>query len=1527
MNHKTTPHGTSTDFQRKLSVFGGLNSSIPLLVACLIGLSFIWPDFARADNHTWRGTIDGNWSTPGNWSSGVAPSAGDVLVFPRLTVAPLRYQVTNNYAVGTSFRSVVLQGPGYQLRGNAVLLTSSLLSTNAGKTGTNTVRIDLGLASISVGITNVAGTLEIYGNVGFTLSAATRQALDIVSEDTTRVYGQLSGSSYKQVLKYGPDALELRGTLANTLAGRLTVHEGSVLLCKPTGVAAVAGPLTIGRSGGSAATVRLLLDGQIGDNVSVSINDSGSLDLHGFNDAIGPLTMQGGVINNTSTGTLTLNGDVTASTAVAVVYGNVNLGASPRTFTVADPNPSGADFAIVGNVSGGPAAPGTALRKLGSGEMWLEGDNTFGGEIVVDEGQLTAAYSPSALGSTVGGTTVNNSAFLALVATSVGSEHLTLNSTNPSGALVSWVSPCAFAGDIYLSIPAVIAAHPDLTLGGVISGPGGFTKIGAGTLVLAGSTANTYLGNTFVNEGVLELAKSQAIVHGTLTIGDGLGGQYADIVRETQDDAIASDAGGVSVAIRSSGLLDLNNHRDKVGPLEVDSATIRTGATGVLWPYESVNMSAGSIEGNLVLNSACTFNVTNILLMFAQISGEGTLTKTGAGEMKFFGGKTYSGLTVVQGGRLVIEHPLGLGTTAQGTVVSNGASLVISVFSITNEALVLDGGVLSVEPFHDTFWVGPVTLTQESVVEVRYSSDETLHIIGPITGSGGVTKTGLGTLCFEGGSANTYSGTTRVNFGTLVLNKSISNGTIPGDLIVGDSSGPANDAVVRLVRANQIADTSNVTINDDGLLELAVGPDSINELRGTGHVNLNDFLVLGWSNGSSTFGGIVSGPGGIEKRGTGTITLTGANTYTNATLASVGTLVINGYQPQSPVTVGRDGTLSGYGTVGALVANGNVSPGWVLGTLRCDNLNFSSTGNFFVELRPGIAYDQLNVAGTIDLGSTVLHVMCLSGQEMRIGDQFFIINNDGAEAITGTFLDLPNGASFSASGFRFRINYNGGTGNDVVLTVVGLPAAQIGSAVTTGNGNHAIDPNECNLLSLVISNQTATPMTGLTATLSTANAGVMITQPYSEYPDAPASGNRTNLTPFQIATLPSFACGADVNLELIVNSTSHGSFVVPVVLPSGEPEASPLRYDAGTTVNIPDIGTVESTTLVAGFPGPLKKVAVSLWLTHPVDADLSLSLISPDGVVVDLSSGNGSGADFGSACSPEESRTTFDDLGPVAITGGSPPFMGTFRPEGYLAACVGGTANGNWRLRVTDNNGGTLGALRCWSLFLYPTACAPGSGFCDTCLAGIHGEITATDPVQTGQTGSDNVQASCASPKQWAGSHGGLYHYDLFTFTNASAADACVTVHLQSASDVMAVAYRGTNDPTMVGLRYLGDAGNSTLSSFGHTAFSCSVPAGWNLDVVVHEVQPDSGTLPYTLYVSGLPCPPPTLVIEPAGVPAKARLHWPTWAGEYTLDAASSLAASAWEPDPSEPIAGLGRYNVTNDVTGTNRFYRLHRQQ
>src|SRR5512143_1509799 len=90
----------------------------------------------------------------------------------------------------------------------------------------------------------------------------------------------------------------------------------------------------------------------------------------------------------------------------------------------------------------------------------------------------------------------------------VRDEELTLSPANPG--LTCWTAggTNAWRGPVRLNVSPTIEVYRTtgrLIIDGPITGPAGFTKAGAGTLELAGMSANSYAGDTVVNEGALEL--------------------------------------------------------------------------------------------------------------------------------------------------------------------------------------------------------------------------------------------------------------------------------------------------------------------------------------------------------------------------------------------------------------------------------------------------------------------------------------------------------------------------------------------------------------------------------------------------------------------------------------------------------------------------------------------------------------------------------------------------------------------------------------------------------------------------------------------------------------------------------------------------------------------------------------------------------------------------------------------------------------------------------------------------------------
>ena len=604
----------------------------------------------------------------------------------------------------------------------------------------------------------------------------------------------------------------------------------------------------------------------------------------------------------------------------------------------------------------------------------------------------------------------------------------------------------------------------DVTFTGYISGAGGLIKQGSGALRYLGISDNIYTGPTDVRGGVLELGKTGAksLAHSALTISNA-----------TVRHSAGYQIGYIPVTINRGGLLDLNGFPCLMnGSLALnDGGDVETGSGSLnLTGNYTVTVNPGpgtgessTISGNLALfPSPCTFDVAPVFSIWpnglsipAKISGA-PLRKTGNGILYLSGSNVFSGEVHVEAGTLAISHAHALGDTSAGTTVSNAATLRLSDnIHVSKEALTLAStdanGAVECTGGTNT-WDGPVTLAEDAVINI--SPNARLTLSGSIGGAGDLTKTGIGTLVFSGDTANSY-GDTFVNAGTLELAKVIANSAIAGNLTIGDGNGGINADVVRLKTMSQILTSSRVTVNSSGLFDLEQTGDNIGSLEGSGNVTLgSNTLGLGSDNSSTSFSGVISGAGSLWKFGAGTFTLTGDNTYLGETAVHAGILLVNGSQPASPVVVSAAGTLGGRGTVGHVnCVGGVIQPGTSPGILTCSNLALNASSSFRVELNgrlPGLlGYDQLNVRGTNNLGGAALEVAL--GFTPARDDAFAILNNDGHDKTVGTFAGLTNGATLSVGLADFRINYDGDTGNDVVLTTTRVyPALVITNVAPAG---------------------------------------------------------------------------------------------------------------------------------------------------------------------------------------------------------------------------------------------------------------------------------------------------------------------------------------------------------------------------------------------------------------------------------------------------------------------------------------------
>jgi autotransporter-associated beta strand protein len=182
-----------------------------------------------------------------------------------------------------------------------------------------------------------------------------------------------------------------------------------------------------------------------------------------------------------------------------------------------------------------------------------------------------------------------------------------------------------------------------------------------------------------------------------------------------------------------------------------------------------------------------------------------------------------------------------------------------------------------------------------------------------------------------------------------------------------------------------------------------------------------------------------AGTASVIKAGSGKLILGGNNTYSGSTTAQRGTLVVNGsLAAASAVTIQSGAQLAGHGTVSGSVlveAGGTVAPGESPGILQSGSITLESTATLTIAIEgaeAGTGYSQLEVTGTVDLQSPTL---VLTGLYLpAVGASLVIIKNDGvADAVTGTFDGLAEGATIAFRGEALMVSYSGGDGNDVVL--------------------------------------------------------------------------------------------------------------------------------------------------------------------------------------------------------------------------------------------------------------------------------------------------------------------------------------------------------------------------------------------------------------------------------------------------------------------------------------------------------------
>jgi len=701
-----------------------------------------------------------------------------------------------------------------------------------------------------------------------------------------------SGSTLNEGLTWSDGALNFNSELL-TLAGGGTINfttmcgynSNNVITENGSGLVVNLNAAAVGTQGTEEQASYTLTQGTLNFHVSTAFNRMRSADAATF-------TISGGTINNTSGSAMTLDmyqGTYAIGNSFTFTGTNsLDFGTQAVALTTANPTITVTNntLTISGVISGGT----NGITKAGNGTLVLNGTNTYTGTTVISAGKLSIGN---------GGTT--------------GSISSSSNITDNSVLLFNRSTPYTYSG--------------------IISGSGAVLDSGAsGGFTLSG--ANTYSGGTtiYTNDTVFA-TNSTALGTGPVALTAGTDGHFT--------------------------ALSLGN-----GVTMTNALTLNSNSIGNLRAYLIVPLGAAA-----TWNGAITLAGDTSIGLWAN----GTLTVGGA-----IGNGSFTGMFQLRGG------PSGVGTLGAAATVSIGSASFCKTDTAT------------------------------------WTISSTGNTWGKTAISSGILKLGV---------SNAFPSATVVTMGQTGAYNAM-----------WDLNG-YSQTITGLTEVSGITGTYCIVTNSGSAATLTIN-------------NSSDY----------TYDSLISGPISLTKSGSGTQTLAKANTYTGTTTINGGTLFVTNVSGSGTgtgaVSVGNGGTFGGTGeATGAVTVNSGatLSPGTTgPGQLQIKGNLLMNSGSTYHVVLDGFSsgqYSQVFDTGTINLGSATLSLTL--GFAPTPGQTFTIIDNDGADAVTGTFNGLAQGTTisvmYSSTSYYFTVSYVGGTGNDIVLTSVAITGKHWTG--TAGNGN------------------------------------------------------------------------------------------------------------------------------------------------------------------------------------------------------------------------------------------------------------------------------------------------------------------------------------------------------------------------------------------------------------------------------------------------------------------------------------------
>ncbi|MES2559108.1 MAG: autotransporter-associated beta strand repeat-containing protein [Bacteroidota bacterium] len=890
--------------------------------------------------------------------------------------------------------------------------------------------------------TTTSGTL--------TLSSAISGAFPLTLDgDGTGTYsGVRSGTS--TIVKEGSGDWTL-SNVASTYSGATTITLGT---------------LKLGSAGGATNTPLGTTAG------GTTIASGGALDLNGF-----ILGTAEGITSMAGTG-VSGGGALTNTGGNASYSGNIVLvspGASIETTTSGTLTLSGGisgDFPLTldgdgtGTYSGVRSGTSTIVKE-GTG-IWTLSNvaSSYSGATTVNAGTLRLGSAGGAtntpLGTTGTGTTVNTGAVLDLNGFTLGTaEGLTLNgaglTASPAGALTNTGATASYSGDITLGAAATITATTSGnltcsgtvatgafalnldgastavgTMSGIISTPTALNKNGAGTWTL--SNANSYSGTTTLNLGQLNINSTSAIGSGAFVINGGtIDNTTGGAITLSTNNAITIGAnfafagtqnlnfgtGAITNTATSRTITISGTNRTLTFGGQMTNGFAGTQTTTVNGAGHNFTLGSYALSNSSTSYNA-TINGTGNVTISGIISNGGTatassLTYSGSGVLVIAGANTYGGATTVSSGILRLGIP---GVIPDASALTVGGTLDLFGYNETVGSLAGTGTVSS-------SFTGTLTLTAGGDNSNTTWSGSINN--GSAT-SVALVKNGSGALTLS--TANTYTGGTTLNAGTLNINNAAALGASGAFIIAGGSIDNTSGADIT---------TNNYTLSLNGDFTYTGSiPRNLN--LGTGAVTMSGSRQFTVSAGTLTIGGVINNSAqNITKAGSGTLSFGSQALSVNDVTINAGTFV----STSNTLTLNGNFANSGTFTHNSGTVNFNRAGTQSIGAATFNNLTCGNSGT-------KTATGNITTSGLLTLSSVHLG---LGSNIVTINGTLAAMSGSNAFSANGSSSLVVGGSGALGSSIFFDQSSSGIT-NRIVNLTYNRTSATGGNAITIGNNLH-----------------------------------------------------------------------------------------------------------------------------------------------------------------------------------------------------------------------------------------------------------------------------------------------------------------------------------------------------------------------------------------------------------------------------------------------------------------------------------------